>query len=77
MSQKNKIGSLAYKLSFGKYKGQRLDNIMYSDPSYILWLRKENVLNLTERIVKKAQDVKEEQFESKYGDMYTDQMDLY
>ena len=74
---KPKIGSLAYKLNFGKYKNSRLDLVLYEDPSYILWLKKENILNLTERIVKKAEEVKEEQFEQKYGDFYTDQMDLY
>lgn len=57
MFAKKIIGSLAYTLEFGKYKGQRLDNVLYLDPSYILWLKKSGALNLADRIIKEAEEV--------------------
>lgn len=73
---KNVIGSLAYKLNFGKYKGSRLDSILYSDPSYIIWLKEKKVLNLTDRIVDKARDVIDTREEDIY-DFFFDYNDLY
>ena len=34
------IKSLEYKLTFGKYKGKTLNNILSYDASYILWANK-------------------------------------
>ena len=56
-----------FKMKFGKYRGLSLRKILYIDPSYILWLNKENVLeeNIDSEVIKLSMilDYSPEQFD--------------
>lgn len=38
-------------MTFGKYKGQTLDDISEFDPEYILWLHEKEILNMPQWFV--------------------------
>ena len=39
------------KLQFGKYNGFSLEHVADHDPSYILWMNRENVIDIPEAIL--------------------------
>ena len=50
-----------YILTFGKYKDMSLYYILDNDPSYILWLDENNVLeNIDEDVLAEAEELSEE-----------------
>jgi len=42
------IFTLTKPLTFGKYKGRSLEDLMGEDPSYVQWLLEENVIGVSD-----------------------------
>ena len=38
-------------MSFGKYKGKKLDEILTEDPSYIIWLDENKIIEVSEELL--------------------------
>lgn len=43
-------------LTFGKYKHQTVQHILRTDPSYIVWLHENEIVQFPEDIIKLAED---------------------
>lgn len=54
-------------LNFGKYKGQRLVDVIGRDPEYVIWL----VKNTDNDIDAESEEVLKEFYESKTGKSYS------
>lgn len=50
------IISLGYELKFGKYKGHSVKSIVDIDPSYILWLADEDIMQFSDEIISMAEE---------------------
>lgn len=49
------------KITFGKYKGKTFQWILYNEPSYLLWLDMEEIVDMPEDLVKAAVKQNKEQ----------------
>lgn len=50
------IKALSYKMTFGKYRGQTVEDIIKIDPGYILWLSDEKIAIVSETILNYADE---------------------
>lgn len=50
------IKALTDVLNFGKYKGQQVQDIIKTDPSYILYLSDEKIAKFSDKILQSAED---------------------
>lgn len=67
----NEAGS-NHVLSFGKYKGKTILQVLEKDPSYIIWLNDNKILNIEEQIVEEAIELKYEEEDDYRGIDYAD-----
>lgn len=50
------IKALSYKMTFGKYKGMSVEEILEIDANYILWLSDEKITKVSEEILQYAEE---------------------
>lgn len=55
------INSPKDKLTFGKYKGQTVDQVIRLDANYILWMSDEKIAQVSEEVLKYAEEADVEQ----------------
>jgi hypothetical protein len=53
---KQNFKSLKDVFNFGKHKGESIESVISSDPSYILWAHDEKVAKFTEEILRYAEE---------------------
>lgn len=53
-------------MKFGKYKDRTVQSILLTDPSYIMWLHRNDIVSIDEDIVIEAEVLEYE--EDEYGD---------
>ncbi len=51
------ITSVSNTVSFGKYRGQKVSQVLENDPSYILWLHDEKIAKVSEYVLKLADEM--------------------
>lgn len=56
MSYKYTLRERTDKLSFGKYKGKTIEYVLNENPSYILWLDREQIVYLPTPIISEAEE---------------------
>ncbi len=39
-------------ISFGKYKGEQIEDLIYDDPGYMAWLYEEEVIAFDEEVIR-------------------------
>lgn len=54
---KQKIKNEHDELTFGKYKGKSIAQVLLDEPSYILWLYEEEIIDFPEDIIIKAEQL--------------------
>jgi hypothetical protein len=58
---KPKIGK-GYVFTFGQYKGSSIEDVMFSDPGYILWLHDNGVAIISKFLLEQAEDATYREF---------------
>jgi uncharacterized protein (DUF3820 family) len=61
-------------MTFGKYKGRLIAEILDVNPSYIIWLSDNNVLNISDKVLGMAYEL---QNEADFNDCYADWNDIF
>lgn len=56
MSYKYTLRERTDKLSFGKYKGKTIEYVLNENPSYILWLDREQIVYLPTPVISEAEE---------------------
>lgn len=69
-TRKSVISDVEYVFTFGKHKGEKLEDIISDDPSYVVWLDDEGILKFSDKIYQEAQS-----YDYDDGDSYENWME--
>jgi len=45
-------------MKFGKYKGEEIEDLLYDDPGYLVWLVEEEVVELDSEVIEQMEQRK-------------------
>lgn len=71
------INSLKDTLTFGKYKGQSVDQVIRLDANYILWMSDEKIAQVSEEVLKYAEEADVEQRLEVMDFIFPDPYDMF